>query len=153
MVKKSDNLKEVKSVVVNRDALCRCGNILKASSDSTMRLVELFEHVFASGHYNYEGCRIPVSNLNIQVWRDKLRNYEDNIVCDFLQYGFPLDFNKNQKLCYNERRNHKGARDYPQFIDKYFERECGAQRIAGPFVVNPLSVPLVVSLVIRQACH
>ena len=42
-------------------------------------------------------------------------------------------------------RNHKGARDYPTFIDGYFKKECEAKRIAGPFKANPLSCQLAVS--------
>ena len=131
----------------NNEKLCKCGSVLKLSGDKVWDLVDLFEHVHASGLPNYAYCRIPLphSNLNISAWREKLKGYEDEIVCEYLEYGFPLDVNKKQKLSYDERRNHKGARDYPQFIDKYFHRECTAGRVAGPFRYNPLSVSLVVS--------
>ena len=137
---------EVKSRKVT-SSVCSCGNVVKVSQNKCMELVELFEHIYASGYPNYVCCRIPVPNshLNIPRWRELLHGYEDEVICDLLEYGFPLDFNKNQKLSYSERRNHKGARDYPEFINKYFDRECGANRIAGPFHKNPLSVPLVVS--------
>ena len=139
----STTVKSMKSA----SSVCRCGNVLKVSTNGIIGLVELFEHVYASGSPNFACCRIPVpnSNLNIPRWRALLRGYEDEAICDLLEYGFPLDFNKNQKLSYSERRNHKGARDYPEFINKYLDRECGANRIAGPFHKNPLSVPLVVS--------
>ena len=129
------------------EKLCCCGSVFKISGDKVWDLVDLFEHIYASGSPNYARCRIPLpySNLNISAWREKLQGYDDVIVCEYLEYGFPLDVNKNQKLSYDERRNHKGARDYPQFIDKYFKRECTAGRVAGPFRYNPLSVPLVVS--------
>ena len=131
----------------NKENLCKCGSVFKLSGDKKWDLVDLFEHVHASGLPNYACCRIPLphSNLNISVWREKLTGYEDKIVCEYLEYGFPLDVNKKQKLSYEERRNHKGARDFPQFIDKYFHRECTAGRVAGPFRYNPLSVSLVVS--------
>ena len=130
--------------------MCKCGKVLESflvegSVCSSKRLVALFEHVHASGKYNFQGCRIPVSKLNMKMWRKRLSNYSDKIVCDYLEYGFPLDFNKNNRLSYDERRNHKGAKDYPEFIQKYLKKECSASRIAGPFTVNPLSVPLAVS--------
>ena len=123
--------------------ICGCGKKLVIGRDK----VALFEHISASGKYNFNGCRIPIPNskLNIQKWREKLLRYEDSIVCDLLEFGFPLDINKSTKLSFNERRNHKGAREFPEFIDKYLERECDAMRIVGPFSENPLSVPLVVS--------
>ena len=89
-------------------------------------MVELFERVSASGLPNFQGCRIrvPVSrSLNIDLWREKLGSYEDNIVCDFLEFGFPLDFNRKSKLKYDVQRNHKGAREFPDVIKKYLHRE------------------------------
>ncbi len=111
-------------------------------------LVALFEHVHGSGVPNFKLCRIPVVNskLKISVWREKLVDYSDNIVCEYLEYGFPLDYNRNKKLNYDDSgRNHKGARDFPEFISQYFERECNASRVIGPFEKNPFSVPLVTS--------
>ena len=109
-------------------------------------IVGLFEMVQASGEPNFKKCRIPVkSGLNISVWRRKLREYSDKVVCEYLQFGFPLDFDTRKKLSDKERRNHKGAREYPNFIDKYLERETSAHRIMGPFESNPLSAPLIVS--------
>ena len=115
--------------------------------DLKMEKVKLFEHVHASGKPNFQCCRIPVcqSSLNVSVWREKLQGYKDIAVCDLLQYGFPLDFDRSKTVHSSAGRNHKGARDYPQFIEKYFQKECTAKRIAGPYSENPLSVELIVS--------
>lgn len=140
-----------KREIVNSDQIvraeCLCGNVLRIRSNQNLSMVDMFEHINASGSPNYALCRIPIlhSKLNIAVWRQKLERYSDKIVCEFLQFGFPLDFDKSRELSLNERRNHKGARDHPKFIDKYLQRECDAERIAGPFRKNPFSVPLIVS--------
>ena len=86
----------------------------------------LFEHVNASGKPNFQGCRIPLygSKLNLSVWREKLRSYEDRVVVEFLEYGFPLDFDRSKQLSSEAGRNHKGARDYPEFVQKYLSKEC-----------------------------
>ena len=109
--------------------------------------VKLFEHVHASGLPNYECCKITVCQptLNLALWRKKLAGYKDFAVCDLLQYGFPLDFDRSKVVAASTSRNHKGAREFPQFIKKYFARECAANRVAGPFQRNPLSIDLVVS--------
>ena len=59
-------------------------------------IVSLFEVIDASGLPNFQGCRIPLSNSNLRmdVWRERLRDYRDKIVCEYLQYGFPLDFDR-----------------------------------------------------------
>ena len=119
---------------------------VQVSSEESQNKVKLFEKVHASGLPNFQRCRITVSELNMKVWRERLVQYEDKVICEYLQYGFPLDFNREKELKYEEViKNHKGARDYPVFIAKYLKKECSANRIAGPFSVNPLSVPLMLS--------
>ena len=110
-------------------------------------LVQLFEIVHSSGAPNFEGCRIPIPNnkLNISLWRDELIDYHDKIICDFLEFGFPLDFDKSVSLNTEERRNHKGARDHSDVISQYLNKEVEQNRIAGPFDTNPFSVPIMVS--------
>ena len=109
--------------------------------------VKLFEHVYASGLPNYQRCRIPVCqpSMNLDLWRKRLIGYSDSAVCDLLEFGFPLDFDRKKSVSFSIQRNHKGARDYPQFIRKYFAKECAANRVAGPFSENPLSVSLAIS--------
>ena len=44
---------------------------------------------------NFLHCRIPVkSGLNIKAWRSYLQNYWDQQLCDLLEFGFPLDFDR-----------------------------------------------------------
>ena len=108
-------------------------NLLGNMSGSV--LVDLFETVFQSGVPNYRGCRIPLpyNKHNLTLWRKLLVNYSDKVICEFLEFGFPLDFDTSISLHTKERRNHKGAREYPQFIDRYLHRETEKCRIAGPF--------------------
>ena len=72
-------------------------------------------------------------------------DYNDKIICEFLEFGFPLDFDKSVQLNTDERRNHKGAREFPNFVSKYLQKEVEKTRIVGPFHQNPFSIPLMVS--------
>ena len=128
------------------DAVIPCSTQKSVSIPSSV-LVELFELVYKSGRPNFRGCRIPLpgNKFNIPLWRELLYDYPDNIVCDFLEFGFPLDFDKSVDLRTDERRNHKGAREHPEFIDQYLRNEIKRSRIAGPFNHNPLSRPIMVS--------
>ena len=128
--------------------VCRCGkSFVKFKEVSVSSFVELFEQVNTSNHYNFQLCRIPLPNskLKFSVWYTKLRNYSDKVICDYLQFGFPIDFDNSIELKSDVGRNHKGARDFPEFINSYFNSECSQLRIVGPFHNNPLSVPLVIS--------
>ncbi len=130
--------------------LCSCGMpFLSFESQvvSVSSLVALFEHVHASNHPNFQLCRIPLpkSKLKFSVWYEKLKDYPDKVVCEYLQFGFPIDRDKSKKLKFDVGRNHKGAREFPEFIRSYLKKECSQLRIGGPFKTNPLSVPLVIS--------
>ena len=141
-------IEKSQKILVKTGRCLGCGNNLNVT-DSFQRLdkVKLFEHVHASGRPNYQGCQIPVcqATMNLSLWRERLKGYKDSAVCDLLQFGFPLDFDRKKVLSSSAGRNHKGARDYPEFIRKYFQKECDAKRIAGQFSKNPMSVKLAVS--------
>ena len=149
-VKSSENVVEKSSE--ESKIVCLCGRSVTNFGQyrgypSVELLVALAEHVNTSGVPNFKGCRIPVvnSSLNMAAWYERLHDYEDNIVCQLLEFGFPLDFNKNQKLNPDVGRNHKGAREYAAFINNYLKKESDAYRLVGPFKANPFSVPLVTS--------
>ena len=134
--------KEVCEVVSNEEVF----NKNQVAVRSSAEFVELFEMVHSSGQPNYVGCKVKVgTQFNMEMWRRRLQDYEDKVVCEFIEYGFPLDVDSEKELCFDVRKNHKGARDHPDFIRKYFERERSVSRVAGPFTKNPLSIPLVVS--------
>ena len=62
-----------------------------ATRPATSSFVDAHCAVFSSGQFNYTGPRIPVpSRLNIPVWRALLQDYEDSVICDFLNLVGPL---------------------------------------------------------------
>ena len=122
-------------------------NMNHGTEFDSFHLVQLAEKVRLSSLPNYKGCRIPLpcNKMNIPLWRKLLTDYEDNVICEFLEYGFPLDFDTSVTLNTNERRNHKGAKDHPEFVNQYLNKEIMKSRIIGPFPSNPFSVPIMVS--------
>ena len=59
-----------------------------------------------SGCPNFLGCHIPEdSKLNIKNWRFYLQNFWDKQLVDLLEYGFPLDFDRDAPLISTEE-NH-----------------------------------------------
>ncbi|CAH1277433.1 Hypp9627 [Branchiostoma lanceolatum] len=59
----------------------------------------LHDIVLSSGQYNHRGLRVPVpSYLAIPVWRSALANYSDKVVCDFLEFGWPVGYDKIRKV-------------------------------------------------------
>ena len=67
----------------------------------------------------YTGLCIPVpSQLNIPVWRTLLQDYEDSVICDFLEFGWPLGYT-NQTLPVFHLRTHRGTLNFPSAVQDY----------------------------------
>ena len=66
---------------------------------------------------SYMGARIRVpTELNINNWRSVSGNYNDQLILDYLEYGFPLCLNKND-LQFSTNVNHSSAVNYPSDVD------------------------------------
>ena len=100
--------------------------------------VELHNLVKASGTYNFLGCRVPIkSQLHVEEWERELQEYWDVQLCEFLKFGFSLDFNRNSKLRWEEK-NHNSAIQFPDDVDAYLTEELKYQAIVGPFKQSPI---------------
>ena len=52
-----------------------------------------------SGTPNFLGLCIPVkTNLKVSSWRAHLCDYFDKQLCDLIEFGFPLDFDRSRHL-------------------------------------------------------
>ena len=104
--------------------------------------VQLHGLVKESGRLNFEGLRIPVpSRLNIAEWRSLLTHfqYDDLIICDFLEFGWPVGFVEGSPLnmLKNSGVNHKGATQFPGAIHDFIREEREEGATVGPFKLNP----------------
>lgn len=109
------------------------------------REIEVHRLVVESGRHNFEGCRIPVfSRLNIGEWRARSSTPEEQLVVDFLEYGWPIGYER-AVWPVSPLVNHKGALEFADEVDRYLEREVGMGAMLGPFEQNPLCLPLCVS--------
>ena len=83
--------------------------------------------------FNYQQARIRVpSSLNIHNWRGYLNNYDLKFLCDYLEFGFPLNtdyelFQFNEKVT-----NHPSAGRAIAGVDEYFAAEVGYGAMVGP---------------------
>ena len=95
--------------------------------------------VKSSGLPKFLKSRIPVNtNLNIKNWRLYLNNYWDQQLPDLLEYGFPLDFDRNCQL-QSVYSNHKSADIHLDQVKNYIQEELSHKAITGPFQYFPLS--------------
>ena len=75
--------------------------------DKVPDIMEAHHIIGESGLPNHLKCRTPVmSTLKPDNWRNCLKEYWDQQLPDFIQYGFPLDFDRNFKFGSTES-NHR----------------------------------------------
>ena len=103
--------------------------------------------------FNFQECRIPINNRNnINYLRNWLFDYKDKIICDLLEFGFPLGYQGDDTLLkqFDKKKiwklnNHKGARDYPEAMNNYLQKEKSNNAIIGPFKDNPFESGIKIS--------
>ena len=107
------------------------------SKDNLINYIEIHNKIKGFGLYNFQNCRIPVfSRLNVSYIRQKLVNYSNYQVCDFLEYGWPVVHN-GISIRSSSCRNHTGATDFPEQITRYLIKEASYQAVVGPSKDNP----------------
>ena len=113
-------------------------HVVAEKSYKCLTPLEMHAMVKASGQPNYLHCRIPVpSQLNIAAWKKMLQGYWDTQLIYLLEFGFPLDFNRNYHLS-SDSTNHKSAVEFPNHVDAYLQEELKFGAILGPYRQHPI---------------
>ena len=92
----------------------------------------------SSGVYNYLGCRkrIP-TKFKVDVWRRMLRrvNYHDIELCEFLEFGLPIDYNSNTLPTPSSRnRTRPTSLLFPDHVNTFIGTEIKEGTTLGPFL-------------------
>ena len=127
-----------------------CSATKPVSLTDTFEMIGIYKQVKHLGKYNFEGCRIPInSKINTDFMRNLLFDCKDKVVCDLLEFGFPLSFKGNVKnfpqLEVWKYKNHREATEFPEDMIKYLHKESDHKAILGPFKANPFSDNIVIS--------
>ena len=135
----------------------KCG-VCQACTDLTLGDIKFLlyaqSEVQKSGKFNFEGCKISINNrMNIDYIRSWLTDYKDKEVCDLLEYGFPIGLQHEASTILNQSegkdiwkiKNHKGAEEFPDEMNKYFQKETLNKAVLGPFKKNPFSSGIQIS--------
>ena len=113
--------------------------------DNIDHFLRICNQVRLSGMHNFQKCKIPVNyHLNFQFLREILIDYDDSVVCDFLQYGWPVG-HSGSPFSSAFKKNHKGATDFPEDIKNYFKKELKYNAVLGPFKSNPFDEDIAIS--------
>ena len=98
----------------------------------------IYDRVAPTGEFNYKSARVPVpSGLNVDAWKRYLEDYRDPNLVQFLEFGWPINFDRHSPLV-PTFENHASARNFPQHIKHYIQKELGYGALLGPFKGPPV---------------
>ena len=87
--------------------------------------VDLHFRISSHNNFNHLGARKPLdhSHINIKKFRDLLpQDYNDCVILQYLEYGFPLGLNHDFTLC-PVLKNHSSSYEYFPHVDKFVKNE------------------------------
>ena len=109
----------------------------------------IYDCVVQTGEYNYKNARVPIpSGLNLQAWKRYLQDYRDPNLVLFLEYGWPVNFSRDQPLI-STYTNHASARHFPADINYYIQTEMSYEALIGPFDGPPVDYTHISPLMTR----
>ena len=105
---------------------------------------DVHDFMAQTGKPNYLVARVPVpSTLNISTWCELLQDYADRVVCEFLEFGWPVGFMPTTLPVF-DLRTHRGALLFSEQVTAYLTQEISLGRVAGPFDAVPFTDGFVV---------
>ena len=100
----------------------------------TRDYVHAAQIIKATNRPNYRYARYPVkSNLKLDTRRYHLEEYPNNLLLQYLTYGFLLSINDSLTLNNTQIRNHFLALSYTKAAKQYLDKEIELGAIMGPF--------------------
>ena len=107
---------------------------------SNHTLGDIFYKVIQTTKYNFAQARMPVpSALNIPQWREWLIVYTDRAIVDYLEYGWPVNFDRRSPLVVTYH-NHPLPDQFPGDVEHYIHTELGHGALLGPFKEPPMGL-------------
>ena len=102
--------------------------------------LRIHHEVKEKGYPNRWGAKIPVKSAwNVQLFRSLLINYEDKEVVEWLQYGWPIGRLPTLEDPAISKKNHRGAMDHPEHLQRYIRKEAKYQAVTWPYKDIPFS--------------
>ena len=96
--------------------------------------IKLHQEVLEGGYPNRWGARRPVkSTWNTDLLDQLLIDYEDKDVVEWIRYGWRSGWLPTMTAPVITTKNHKGATEYPEVLEKYITKEQSKNVVMGPY--------------------
>lgn len=97
----------------------------------------MYSTIKATAKPNYLEARIPIdSDLVISAWRQELAGYHDHLLCDYLEFGWPLGYHADA-FPQSTDKNHPSGEAFLPHISEFIDIELHHRAVLGPFQQDP----------------
>ena len=87
--------------------------------------------------------RVPIpSRLHLDTWHHLLSDFSDNVICEFLEFGWPINYTSPTPPT-PMSHNHPSACNDPDDVRQFIAKEVQLQATTGPFSCNFMTSPLL----------
>ena len=102
--------------------------------------IKQHHEVKTKGYPNRWGAKIKVkSRWNLDLLEDLLTGYEDQDIVEWLKYVWPTGRLPTLPEPQKAGKNHKGAAEFLEHLDKYIAKEAQYQAVMGPYNKIPFA--------------
>ena len=82
---------------------------------------------------NYAQARTPLeAGLNLEEWEHELKDYPDQMIIQYLKFGFPLSLVNPNRLSSTFIKNHHSAIQFSDAVQSYLDNEVALGAMLGP---------------------
>ena len=101
--------------------------------DTIQKCLDIGDTIRQTGVPNYAQARITLqSGLNLDKWEQILFEYPDQMLLQYLKFGFSLSLTFPDQLDNTQVKNHYSATQYPVAIQEYLYKETQLGAMLGP---------------------
>lgn len=107
------------------------------SAKDQVEFLNMYNRIKSTNAPNFAVARIPVSSdLVIQEWERRLKEFHDQALCKFLKYGWPVGYHVYEPPATVDS-NHPSAQMNIQHVRDFIRKELEFDAIVGPFHAPP----------------
>lgn len=98
---------------------------------------DIYARIKATSKPNCFGVRIPLdSALVIPAWRRELADFHDKMLCDYLEFGWPLGYHGDTSP-ESTSKNHPSGEAHLTHVQDFVAKELQHKAVLGPFKQTP----------------
>ena len=129
-------LRTIRIILYSTDKIQRISGFQPTLTPRAKFMIQSVHHGYAARRQQSFSQITWEHGFNMMTWRTYLDSYHDNIVCDVLEYGWPVNYT-SQQTPRGAMGNHPSATAYSSHVNAYLNTELQHGAMLGSFSESP----------------